>query len=404
MDIDALRRQVPALRQVIYLNTGWAGPRPRPVLDAIVRQMEFEAQESPTAPHVLQQHKDILAQARAAFARLLGTSPDEIALTQSTTEGINLALNGLRLKPGERIVTCNLEHPSVLVPCYHLRHTVGVEVEVVQIAPADDSAGVLAKFEAALQRPTRLVALSYIAYCTGRRLPLQEICDLAHQRGALVLVDGVQAFGQIPVDMRTLGCDFYAVGGQKWLLGPDGVGAVYIRRDLLEAVLPTVVGPHAALRHDAQGAFVPNTSGVNKFDVSTTSIPLWAGLIAAAQLVQGIGLEAIQERIAFLTRRLRNSLLRVPSLTFTSPASPADGSGLVAFAVEGVPPKDITEGIWQRVKAVGRTVNYPPATRLCAHAFNTEDEIDWTAQAVFEVATIARNKGKAQGPSGASQA
>ncbi|MEK7874030.1 MAG: hypothetical protein AAB502_09280, partial [Chloroflexota bacterium] len=107
-----------------------------------------------------------------------------------------------------------------------------------------------------------------------------------------------------------------------------------------------------------------------------------------------IGVGAIHERIDYLARRLRSSLARVPGLTFTSPADPADGCGLVAFAVEGVPPKEITEGIWQRVRAVGRSVTYPPATRLAVHAFNTEDEIDWTAQAVYEAAASARKTAK----------
>ncbi|MDO8531811.1 MAG: aminotransferase class V-fold PLP-dependent enzyme [Dehalococcoidia bacterium] len=390
MDVDTLRGQIPALRQVIYMNWGWSGAKPQPVLDAIARQMAFEAQESPTAPHVRTQQDDVQAQGTVAFAGLLGASPEEVALTQCTTEGLNLALNGLRLQRGERIVTCNLEHPSILVPCYHLRHTVGVDVEVIQLDTADGPAAVLSKFEAALRQPTRLVALSHIVYCTGLRLPLREICDVAHRAGALVLVDGVQALGQMPVDVHALGCDFYAVGGQKWLLGPDGVGAVYIRRELVERVLPTIVGPHAALEYDARGRFVPDTSRVRKFEVSTTSIPLWAGMVAAARLVQDIGVGAIHERIDYLARRLRSSLARVPGLTFTSPADPADGCGLVAFAVEGVPAKEITEGIWQRVRAVGRSVTFPLATRLAVHAFNTEDEIDWTAQAVYEAATSAR--------------
>ncbi len=391
MDIDTLRGQIPALRNVIYMNWGWSGAKPQPVLDAIARQMAFEARESPTAPHVLAQQKDIEAQGAAAFAGLLGASPEEVALTQCTTEGINIALNGLRLQRGERIVTCNLEHPSILVPCYHLRHTAGVDVEVVQLDTRDRPADVLAKFEAALRTPTRLVALSHVAYCTGLRLPLREICDAAHRAGALVLVDGVQAFGQMPVDVHALDCDFYAVGGQKWLLGPDGVGAVYIRRELVERVLPTTIGPHAALEYDARGRFVPDTSHVRKFEVSTTNIPLWAGMVAAARLVQDIGVGAIHERINLLARRLRGSLARVPGLVFTSPADPADGCGLVAFAVEGVPPKDITEGIWQRVRAVGRSVTFPPATRLAVHAFNTEDEVDWAAQAVYEAATSAKD-------------
>lgn len=390
MNIQRWRQQIPATTRCIYMNTGWSGPSPQPVIDAITHRLALESAEGPTAPHVLESRRQLAQQTRQRVAALLHASPEEIVLTQNTTEGLNIVTNGLALSPGDQVVTCNLEHSSVIVPAYYLRERRGVELRIVPLESSDTAEQVLAKFAQAIGSRTRLLFLSHISYSNGMRLPLAELCRMAHHHGALVLADGAQTAGQIPLDMEELGCDFYAIPGHKWLLGPDGVGALYIRHDLIQRLEPAKVAHSAAESYDFAGHFAPRRDDVRKFELTTTSGPLWAGFSAAIDFIQGIGQEAIWQRIQHLAARLVAKLTAIPKVTIISPQGEL-ACGLVCFAIDGLDPAVVTALLWQRGRIVGRTVHDTACTRLSLHFFNSEEELE-TVAAVVEA--LARERPK----------
>lgn len=386
MDIPAIRQQIPALQKTVYLNTGWSGPSPRAVMDQVREWMEYENAEGPTARPVLERHRELVRQARGAIAGLINATPEEISLTQNTTEGLNLVVNGIEWHQGDQVITCNLEHPSVLIPAYFLKHRYGVAVKVLEVDPQDDPMAILQRFAAAMTPRTRLLFLSHIQFSCGLRLPAKELANLAHQRGAWILLDGAQAAGHVALDMKDLDCDFYALPGHKWLLGPDGVGGLYVRKELIPELQPSKVGGRAVQSFDRRGGFVPRSEGIEKFELTTTSGPLWAGLIAAIEFLRGIGASAIEERSRALGAYAAEKLAEAPGVTVTSPQHPKTCSGLVTFAVRGREPRAVVESLWERGRVVARPVEWPPGVRFSTAFFNTEGEID---QAVALVGDLA---------------
>ena len=183
MDITSLREQIPTCRRTIYMNTGWSGPSPVSVVEAVKERLEYESYEGPTSQPVLDTGRELRLKARDAVAQLLNASISEICLTQNTTEGLNIVLNGFGWREGDEIVTFDIEHNSVLVPCFYAQHRRGARVKVVHLAPSDDWGTILGKVENALTARTRMLVFSHIQYTCGLRIPLEGIRKLISGRG-----------------------------------------------------------------------------------------------------------------------------------------------------------------------------------------------------------------------------
>lgn len=380
------RHLVPTVGRMVYLNTGWSGPTPLPVLAAMRSYMEEEAAAGPASPEGLTLRMAAQRQARAAAARLVGAEEDEVALLENTTEGINVVVNGLPWQAGDEAVTCSLEHPSILLPLYVLRDRHGVTVRIVPVGADEPDDEVVARFQEALGPRTRLVALSHVSYANGRRLPMREIAAAAHRAGVPVLVDGAQAVGHVAVSVRDLGCDFYAYPGHKWLLGPDGTGALVVRRDWVPRLLWGTVGLKAAHDFDTEGHFTPNRESARRFEISTASGVTLAGFTAAAALAEELDVGAVERWNVALAERLTRGLLALPGVEVVSPARREAMTGLVAFRLPGAEPEAVTAALWTRGRVAARTVGGLGVTRLSLHWFVSQDEVDRTLAVIEDLA------------------
>ena len=388
MDVAAVRRQIPATQNTIYVNTGWSGPSPRVVMDRVREWMEYENHQGPTSPPVNARHSAVLQETRGAIAKLINATPEEISLTQNTTEGLNVVTNGIDWRQGDEIITCNLEHASVLVPAYFQQQRHGVQVKVVELDPKGSKEAILERFSDAMTPRTRMIFVSHLQFSCGLRLPAKELAELAHGRGAWLLLDGAQGAGHVALDMREIDCDFYSMPGQKWLLGPDGVGALYVRRELVPVLQPWKVSMRAAQEIDRTGGFEPRTDYIGKFEVSTTSTALWAGLLGAIGFHNEYGSQAIEERAISLGAYAAGRLAEIPGVVVTSPTDPETRSGLVTFTVGGKEPRAVVEYLWQQAAVVARSVAFPPGVRISSAFFNTEEEMDRIAAVVAGFADL----------------
>ena len=377
-----LRERTPAARQYVYLNCGWSGPLSTPVVEAMHRRIDLELQHGPTTRVVTQDRMALGESLREAGARLLGCDADEIAITGNTTEGVNIALNGLGIGAGDVIVTTNVEHSGGLVPAYYLRERHGAELRFVSVAPSDSPGEIVERFDAALGASAAAVVISEISFSTGQLLPLREIIDLAHLRGATVIVDGAQTAGHVPLDMRALGVDAYAVPAHKWLCGPAGLGLLFVRRDRIADITPTKVGGRAAASYDFEGAFEPQREAITKFEVSTVSGTLIAGMVAAIEQYLESGPQAVWDRARELTRYAEQRFERIEGVTVVSSRSDASRTGLFLFAVAGLEPAPLATFLQRECAVVCRTVKQMSAIRLSLHVYNVEDDIERTAAGV----------------------
>jgi selenocysteine lyase/cysteine desulfurase len=364
MNPSELRASIPALDDVVYLNTGASAPLPRPVAEAVQSFVERHGYESPAGEGMYECAFDAYDRARTAVADLLGAETSEIALTQSTTDGINRIACASEWEPGDAVVTTDVEHPAGELPWRRLADLRGVEVRVVETdrgrLDADDVAD-------ALDDSVRLVSLSATDWEYGCRLPVEAVTDLAHDVGARVLVDAVQAVGARPVDVREWGADFVAAAGHKWLLGPWGAGFLYVRDGAESWLTPRAIG-YRSLADDAGDEAYRYKPGAQRLEVATTNPAPYAGLSEAVDRARADGVAARTARIEELTGYLKS---RIADDRLLSPRS--FHSGLVTVAV------DDPAGVVERLDARDVTVRVIPSidcVRASVHAFNTRADLD----------------------------
>jgi L-cysteine/cystine lyase len=222
-DPEAFRAHFPVFERSSYLNAGTEGPIPREAADAVRQRIDLEMTRGRCGPFYIESIMELASQMRSAYAGVLGCDEADVALTGSTTDGVNTVLAGLGLRPGDEIVTSDEEHPGLLAPLGRARRRDRVEVKVAPFAQIAE----------AISSRTRLVACSHVSYVSGQVVDVQTL----RATGAPLLLDAAQALGAIPVDVAALGCDFYAGSGQKWLCGPEGSGCLFVRRDRLDELL-----------------------------------------------------------------------------------------------------------------------------------------------------------------------
>jgi L-cysteine/cystine lyase len=370
------REMFPALagNDFVYLNSGSSGPPPYAVIEAMRAADDLcsgPAYLEGTGLFALQ--TAIAARAREGAARLVKTDPDNVALTQNTTHGMNLGVASIGWREGDEVVSATTEHPGCLAPLHNLQRRFGVRVTLI---PPPVTAE---RVEAAVSPRTRLVALSHVDWTSGEVLPLEEICILARERDVLTLVDGAQSVGAIPVDAPATGADMYAFTGHKWVLGPEGMGAFYVRPgcDVPSTNVGFISLPDPSA-FDAGGGYELRADA-RRFEASTMSPALAAGFAAAAEAAHErgeAGFEGIRRR-ADLLMDLLSEISRV-SLRSPRPAQ----SGLVSFEVEGVAAKEVAERLLEK-RFVLRYLPEPNSyVRASTHLFNTEEEIEGLAKAV----------------------
>ncbi len=368
MDLTALRADIPALEDDIYLNTGASGPSPRRIVEATEAALQFHEYDAPTAEGPYGAAIDVYDEASVAVADLLGASPREIALTESTTDGINRVAGAIDWEPGDVVVRTDLEHSAGILPWRRLEREVGIEVRVLETEGGRlDIADVKA-----VASEAKLFCLSSLTWTHGTRLPIEEVVEIAHDASARVLVDAVQSPGQTAVDVREWGADFAAGAGHKWLLGPFGAGFLYVREGAEAGLSPSAIGYRSVKEPNATD--YEYRPGAGRFEVGTSSPAPYAGLIEAIALQAELGLETIQRRVETLTDRLKAG---IDDERLLSPR--AYESGLVTVAA------DDPEATVDRLAEAGivvRSLPYPEAVRASVHAFNTPADIDAVLEAL----------------------
>lgn len=362
MDPLDLRDEIPALDDVTYLNTGAVSPAPRPVVEATTDCIEHHqyaaSGEEGMYPALFAAFED----AHETIADFLGADPEEIALTNSTGDGINRVASSLPWAEGDVVVRTDCEHSAGVLPWKLLHDHHGIEVRVLETEHG--------RLDLDTAKETLdgadLLCLSSITWNYGTRFPIEKMTEIAHDAGARVLVDAVQSPGQVAVDVHDWGADFVAGAGHKWLCGPWGAGFLYVADDATQALEPDRISYRSVT--DANADDYEFAAGAHRLEIGTTSPAPHTGLGAAIDCIESIGLETVENRIERLTDRLKDGIAEDRLL------SPQEyESGLVTIAdddpettVERLSEKDITI----------RSIPSPAALRVSIHAFNTADDID----------------------------
>ncbi len=405
LDGTALRADFPMFdrphrsgRPVAFLDSAASAPKPRAVIDALadayghhyanVHRGLYELSEDATSR---------FEAARARVASFIGAkSAREIVFVRNATEAINLVAfswGRANVRPGDQMLSTEMEHHANLVPWQQLAAATGATVEYVRLT--DDGRLDLDDLGEKLARRPKLVAVGQVSNALGTINPVAEITRLAHQAGALVLLDAAQSVPHMPVDVAELGVDFAAMSGHK-MLGPSGIGALWARRELLDAMPPFMTGGSMIARVTL--ARTEWNEVPWKFEAGTPAIAEAAGLAAAIDYLERLGMENVRAHERYLFERAWDRLRDVDGVRVLGPASPDEHAGVISFVLDGVHPHDVAtildeEGVAVRAghhcaQPVMHRYDLPATTRASFYVYNDIDDIGRLVDAIGSVRRI----------------
>ena len=379
--VQRIRQEMPATTAHLYLNTGTFGPLPNCVSQTMQERIQFELQNGRLGAAAFEAMGKIYDNARSSSARLLNASVDEIALTDNTGEGLNIISHGFKWHEGDEVITTNHEHISLLAPLFQLRDRYGIVIRFADIGPTAERPVLKAIADLVTPR-TRLISISHVTWTTGAVLNVGEVAYMGREWGIPVLIDGAQSAGAIPVDVKALGVDFYAIPMQKWLCGPDGTGALYVRREALDYVSPTHVG-YWSVKHE-EGIEWELRESAQRFELGGRQTAALAGQAAVLNwLEETVGYKWLFERIASLSRYTYNALKALPGLTLLTPR-PGE-SGLVAFKLGDRDVNEVINYLHDKHNIYIRSIPTTNSLRVSTGFYNTEEEIDKLVEALLEL-------------------
>lgn len=410
--VRALRADFPMLAErpagppSVYLDSAATAQRPRSVLEAEAAFLTHSNAAVHRGAHTLAAlATDAFENARAGVAAFIGARAEEIVWTGNATGAINLVAHSIALaslgrgghaagrfalRAGDEIVLSEAEHHANLVPWQELAAVTGARLRAV---PLDDSGSYdVAALRRELSPRTRLVALTHVSNVTGHIAPVAELATAAHETGALVLLDACQSAPHRALDVAALGVDFAAFSGHK-MLGPTGIGVLFGRQELLNAMPPPITGGSMITRVTMEGADYREAPW--RFEAGTQPVSQAVALAEAVRYLQRVGLEGIEEREALLAQRMLAGLAAIPGIRILGHGPGHPRAGLVAFDTEGVHAHDVgqfldAQGIAVRVghhcaQPLHHRLGVTASTRASAYLYTTEDEIDRFLDAVAGV-------------------
>ena len=401
-DAATIRNDFPILKEevrgkrLVYLDSAGSAQKPKQVIDAVKHVYEAEYSNVHRGLHYMSEQTSArYEEARLKVARFINAEfEQEIIFTKGTTESINLVANSFGIKnlgPEDEILLTWAEHHSNIIPWQLLRDQVGCKINIV---PVDDDGAIrLEEFERLISKKTKIVAFCHVSNVLGTVLPVKEVTKIAHAHGAVVVIDGAQGVVHMPVDVQDLGVDFYAFGGHK-VYGPSGIGVLYGKRDLLNAMPPYQGGGgmiNTVSFDKTTWADIPD-----KFEAGTPPIAQAIGLGAAIDYMDNIGLSAIAEYEVDLLKYATQRLSVIEGLNFIGTA-PGKVS-VLSFTMECAHPHDIATIIDQNGVAVRaghhcaqplmERFDIPSATRASFGLYNTREDVDILASSLEKVKEI----------------
>ncbi len=383
-NIERIRNDFPALHKAVFFGSAGVGPLPRTAMVAMQRYSKELRVDFAEAAW----EDDPLTDVRSLAAQLINADSEEIVVTSSTSDGINILAGAIPWRKRDNIVINDLEYPANVFPWLYQGNLHGVEVRIVRSKNGRLS---LPEMIAAIDRRTRVLAVSHVEFGTGFRNDIEALTTAIHKMGGLICVDAIQAVGVLPIDVRETEIDVLATGGYKWLCGPLGAGFAYVRRDLAEKLNPASID-FCSVASDAQKKVWDALISGGDYDMNEPALPASAlrfqregispialkGFATSLEYVLELGSDSIVERIQELVEHLVERLSS-SGIGLLSSTKPGERSGIVTVKV----PQDVSQAkaaaaLEKKMKKANIIAHLRAGgLRLAVHFFNTEEEIDY---------------------------
>lgn len=379
--LQHIRQEMPATTEHIYLNTGTFGPLPARVIQAMQASVQDEWQNGRLGTRFFENMTASYSKARRRVGNLLHADEQEIVLTHNTGEGMNVISYGIDWHPGDEVITTNHEHINALGPLYQIRDRFGIKIRIADLGKSAERPLVEAIQELVTPR-TRLIDVSHVTWTTGTVLDIQALGHFGRERNIPTLIDGAQSAGNIPVDVKALNIDFYAIPIQKWLCGPDGAGSLYIRREAMHYVAPTYVG-YLSTKHEPSVEWALH-GHAQRFEPGGHQSAAVAGIDAALTwLEESVGYPWLFERISTLQAYAYQALKAIPGLTILTPV--AGASGILTFTLQGHDDAEVVTALREQHNIYIRNIPPMKALRVSTGFYNSEEDIDTLVHALQQI-------------------
>ena len=340
----------------------------------VVKRIAGYAKEMAMDPRLVTEVAESQIEAvREKAAAFVGADADEIAISRSTTHGINIVAHGMRLAAGDEVVLGSHEHPCCLQPWRALAAQDGVVIRTVDIpAPIESETELLERYEATMTDRTRVIMVSQVTFTTGSVMPIEKLSEIAHRRGALLVVDAAHIPGMLATDVHALGCDVWSAGGGKWLMAPGGTGILYIKRDVQPQIAPRSV----SIGWDDE------TKGASRYERFNSwgerSIPEIRALGDLIEFHHTIGTDNVEARVRELNRRLMDGLGEIEGVELLTSTISGASSGIASFATSAASGDEIASRLFDLhgIHVRHQMVDDRSTVRVSTHLYNTPAEVD----------------------------
>jgi selenocysteine lyase/cysteine desulfurase len=373
-----VQRQFPLEDDLVYLNAANVCPASRPVMDRHLAFLhDFHANPSFQNRDKYTAMRESL---RAKVARMLRVSVDEVAVTRNTSEGTNIVVKGVDLKPGDEVIVTSHNHPSNLDSWKVRARRDGFAVKELPVAvPARSVEELYSTIEKAITPRTRVIAVTHLTSTTGIQYPAREIAGLARRRGIWMHLDGAQTFGALDVDLHDIALDSYSTSAHKWLMGPLEAGLLYVRGERIPQLWPSIV----------TAGWAEDLKGARKFEVfGQRDDPRVAALESAVDFVNLIGVPAVEARVRALATHAKTQLMNLGNVELKTNMEPALSGGVVKFRLRNVPTRRAYDTLWERHRISIAMTNSGESEglRFSPHIYNSFEQIDRAVAAVRALA------------------
>ena len=373
-----VRRQFPLEDGLTYLNAANVCPASRPVLD---RHAEFlrDFQANPSFQNRLK-YEALRERLREKIAAALRVSTEEIAITRNTSEGSNIIVKGVDLKPGDEVIITDHNHPSNNDAWKVRAKRDGFAVKSLPVrVPAKSVDDLIAQVEAAITPRTKVIAITHVTSTTGILYPAKQISELARQRGIWMHLDGAQTFGMLDVNLKEIGCDSFATSAHKWLMGPLEAGILYVRTDRIPQTWPSIV----------TAGWSDSLKGARKLEVyGQRDDPRIVALESAMDFQSLIGVEKIEARVRLLASMLKRHFAEIPGVQLKTNMDPELSGGVVKIKFANRDTKSAYDALYDRYRIAAAPTLYGDAegVRFSPHIYNSLEDLSRAATAVRELA------------------
>ena len=375
MSFEQLRRDMPVTDRMTYFQTGSYGPTPDSVLQVIQENMVYQSHFGSASPETAQLLIKREQCVREQLAELLNVKSDELAWTPNTTKAMERVLHSIHWQPGDEFIVSSAEHVSTVGAYQALEKYYGVVIKTIPADQGDDA--LLEALADALANRARLVCLSQVTTVDGRRLPIAEAAPIAHKWGVPLMVDAAQSLGQYPVDVTGLGCDFLVASGHKWLLGPMGLGFLWVVAERIPDFRPDFTPDFSPW--SKPGDPRPPTTMASRVEKGTQNHAIPIGLGRALEIMTALGLDQIETYVRRLVEILFQEIGQWNGVQILTPTEPGRASGLLSLVFDGYDEPKLRDLIGKLLKE-RIVVKFQPeltAMRISIACFNNEDEVHY---------------------------